>query len=256
MAELELLRERYGVDVVMISDEYPTRDRARWERILDLLIERDLGMEILMETRVDDIVRDEDLMEKYRAAGVSHIYVGVEAPDQKRVDEYRKNIRVEDSKRALEIINRADIISETSFVVGTPDETRENLRATLELAQFYDPDMAFFLPLTPWPYTPMYEKYREHIEVHDWSKYNLVEPVIRPRGLSREELRRLLFSSTGKFFKHKLSQFPRLSPFKRDFMLRVLGLMVERSYLSEEMQRVLLPFRAFLSRKKARRGWP
>ncbi|WP_297055091.1 radical SAM protein [Thermosulfurimonas sp.] len=256
VAELELLRERYGVDVVMISDEYPTRDRARWERILDLLIERDLGMEILMETRVDDIVRDEDLMEKYRAAGVSHIYVGVEAPDQKRVDEYRKNIRVEDSKRALEIINRADIISETSFVVGTPDETRENLRATLELAQFYDPDMAFFLPLTPWPYTPMYEKYREYIEVHDWSKYNLVEPVIRPRGLSREELRRLLFSSTGKFFKHKLSQFPRLSPFKRDFMLRVLGLMVERSYLSEEMQRVLLPFRAFLSRKKARRGWP
>ncbi len=252
VAELEFLREHYGVDVVMISDEYPTKDRNRWERILDLLIERDLGLEILMETRVDDIIRDEDLMEKYRAAGVSHIYVGVEAPDQKRVDAYRKHIRVEDSRRALEIINRADIISETSFVVGTPDETPENLRATLELAKFYDPDMAFFLPLTPWPYTPMYERYREHIEVHDWSMYNLVEPVIRPEAMSRDELRRLLFSFTAEFFKHKLLNLKRMTPFKRGFMLRVLDLMVERSYLSEEMLAAIWPLRKSLKKLLAR----
>ncbi|HEX3031351.1 MAG TPA: cobalamin-dependent protein [Bacillota bacterium] len=36
--ELEHLRDTYGVNVVMLSDEYPTRNRARWEQILDLFI--------------------------------------------------------------------------------------------------------------------------------------------------------------------------------------------------------------------------
>ena len=246
VAELEYLRRYYNVDVVMISDEYPTKDRNRWERILDLLIERDLEIEILMETRVDDIIRDEDIMEKYKKAGVSHIYVGVESPDQKRVDEYGKNVKVEDSKRALDIINQADIISETSFVLGTPDETLDNIRATLELAKFYNPDMAFFLPLTPWPYTSLYQKYFEFIEVHDWSYYNLVEPVIKPKTMNREELKRLLLSSTAEFFKFKIQNINKMTSIKKDFMIKVLKLIIERSYLSQEMIRAILPFKKYI----------
>ncbi len=239
VSELEFLRKEYGVDVVMISDEYPTKDRVRWERILDLLIERDLGIEILMETRVNDIVRDEDILEKYRLAGVTHIYVGVEAPDQKRLDELNKDIKVEESKRAIELINGVDIVSETSFVVGTPEETEESLFATLELAKFYSPDMAFFLPLTPWPYTSLFERFEEFIETRDWSKYNLIEPVIRPINMDRAELKRLMMIATAEFFKHRLKNLSSLTPFKRDFLLRVVRLILERSYLSEEMRLAL-----------------
>jgi anaerobic magnesium-protoporphyrin IX monomethyl ester cyclase len=239
--ELELLRRRFGVDVAMISDEYPTCDRERWEKILDLLIDRDLGMEILMETRVNDILRDEDIIEKYRLSGISHIYVGVESTDQQKLDIFRKNICVEESKRALEIINGADIVSETSFVVGMPDETKESIDRTLELAKFYDPDMAFFLPITPWPYTELHKRYREYVETSDYSCYNLVEPIMKPTDMTRDELRRAIFSATGRFFAYKFSNLERLSPYKRAFMRTVLDLLVERSYLSDEMKAFLLP---------------
>ena len=46
--ELEYLNRTYGVDVAMIADETPTYDRERWEKILDLLIERQLDLELLM----------------------------------------------------------------------------------------------------------------------------------------------------------------------------------------------------------------
>src|SRR6185369_10837806 len=39
VAELEMLSRKYGVEVAMLSDELPTCDRQRWERILDLMIE-------------------------------------------------------------------------------------------------------------------------------------------------------------------------------------------------------------------------
>jgi len=73
---MEMLKTDYGVNVVLFTDDYPTPDRSRWERLLDLLIEKDLGQYILMETRAADIIRDEDILSKYRQAGIIHIYVG------------------------------------------------------------------------------------------------------------------------------------------------------------------------------------
>ena len=127
MGELEFLRDTYGVNVVMIADETPTLDRQRWERILDLLIDRQVGTKILMETRVDDIIRDEDIMWKYKKANIDHIYVGVEATTQEALDIFKKDIRVEQSKKALDLINEYNIVSETSFVLGMPDDTKEKI---------------------------------------------------------------------------------------------------------------------------------
>ena len=106
---------RYGVRVAMLSDETPTSSRPRWEQILDLLVERQTGVEILMETRVDDVLRDEDLLPKYRAAGVSHVYLGVESVSQSTLDLYQKDIKVAESKKAIDLINAHEMVSETSL---------------------------------------------------------------------------------------------------------------------------------------------
>jgi anaerobic magnesium-protoporphyrin IX monomethyl ester cyclase len=116
--EMQMLKERFGVGVIMFSDETPTLDGVRWRKILDLLIERDLGLHILMETRVDDILRDEAIMPLYREAGVRHVYVGVERTDQASLDAFKKNTTVEQGRRAIELINEHGMISETSMVLG------------------------------------------------------------------------------------------------------------------------------------------
>ena len=74
------------------GSETPTHDRQRWEKILDLLMERNVGVKLLMETRVDDIIRGEDIIWKYRDALVDRIYVGVEATSQDTLDRFNKNI--------------------------------------------------------------------------------------------------------------------------------------------------------------------
>jgi len=98
----------------------------RWEKILDLLIDRKLDLELLMETRVDDILRDKDIMNKYVKAGILHIYVGAESASQATLDRYQKNLKIEESKQAIDLINNAGIISETSFVLGMTDENTRN----------------------------------------------------------------------------------------------------------------------------------
>ena len=239
VAELEMLSRSYGVEVAMLADELPTFDRDRWVRILDLMIERQVNVKLLMETRVDDILRDADIMDKYREAGVEHIYVGVEAGSQETLDLFKKDTKVEQSKAAIDIINNADIVSETSFVLGMPDDTPETIAATIELAKHYNPDMAFFLAIAPWPYAELYPQLEQYVGTKDYRKYNLVEPVIKPKSMTMEELERELGKAAQKFYMHKFQDLDALTPWKREFMLAVFDILVNNSYLAGQMRAMM-----------------
>lgn len=239
VAELEMLHNVHGVQVAMLSDELPTFDRERWVRILDLMVEREVPVKLLMETRVDDILRDADIMDKYREGGVEHIYVGVEAGNQETLDLFKKDTEVAQSKQAIDLINGADIVSETSFVLGMPDDTPESIEQTIELAKHYNPDMAFFLAIAPWPYAELYPELEPYVATRDYSKYNLVEPVIKPKNMTVEELERQLGKASQKFFMHKFQNLDKLSPWKQEFMLSVLDLLINHSYLAGQMKAML-----------------
>ncbi len=236
VSELEYLNSTYGVDVAMIADETPTYDRKRWEKILDLLITKKLDLEILMETRVDDILRDKDIMDKYAKAGIVHIYVGAESASQETLNRYHKNLKIEQSKEAIDLINNAGIISETSFVLGMPDETPESIDAAVKLAQYYNPDLAFFLAIAPWPYSDIYLELAPYVEEFDYSKYNLIEPIVKPRRMTREELNRHLLRAFREFYMDKLERIDEMSEFKKNYMIEVTRLLINDSYLSSQMK--------------------
>ncbi|MCG2830420.1 MAG: hypothetical protein L6302_05160, partial [Desulfobacteraceae bacterium] len=141
----------------------------------------------------------------------------------------------EESKKAIELINAMDIVSETSFVIGMPDDTMESIARTVELAKYYDPDMAFFLPISPWPYADLYPQLKPHIEVFDYSKYNLVEPVVKPINMTLDELRKAIGKASMDFYTDKLSRLDKMSPYKRKFMIAVIDIIANNSYLAEMM---------------------
>lgn len=234
--EIEMLGKTYGVEVAMLSDELPTFDRERWDKILDLMIERQVPVKLLMETRVDDILRDADIMWKYKKAGIEHIYVGVEAGSQETLDLFKKDTQVAQSKQAIDLINDADIVSETSLVLGLPDDTPESIAQTVELAKHYNPDMAFFLAIAPWPYAELYPQLEAYVSTKDYSKYNLVEPVIKPKNMTIEQLGQELGKAAQKFYMHKFQNLHKLTPWKQEFMLSVLDIFINHSYLAGQMK--------------------
>lgn len=254
VAELQHLHDLYGVDVVMLSDEYPTRDRQRWEAILDLMLERRVQVKLLIETCVQDILRDADILGKYREAGVLHIYVGVEATDQETLDHFKKDIRCEESREAIRLINQNGMISECSFVLGLPHETPQRIENTLQLARHYNPDFAHFLMLAPWPYADSYRELRPHIEEWDYSRYNFVNPVIKPVRMSRDELMAKVVECYRRYYMEKIREYDRLKdPFKREYLVRSMEVMVSNSFLRRYMDGLAeIPeeVRRFLSREK------
>lgn len=234
--EVEELHQRYKVDVFLIADEYPTQDAARWEELLDRLIAKRLEAYFLMETRVEDILRDRQILPKYRRAGIIHIYIGTEATDQQTLDLMNKEIKVEQSEEAIALINQNGMISETSFVLGLPHETKSSVQRTLKLARRYNPDFAHFLAIAPWPYAPMYEDLKEYIQVFDYSQYNLVEPIIKPKRMTLQEVDQAIVHCYRQFYKGKMRELLRMKdPFKRDYMFASMQLMMNNSFLIKKL---------------------
>jgi anaerobic magnesium-protoporphyrin IX monomethyl ester cyclase len=234
--EIRLLRNTYGVNVVLFSDEYPTQERDRWETLLDLLIAEDMGVYLLMETRPEDIVRDADILWKYRKAGIIHIYIGVEATDQETLDLIRKDISVQTGIRAIELIREHGMMTETSFILGFPHETKETIARTLELSKIYNPDFAHYLALAPWPYAEMYEDLRPHIEDFDYRKYNLIDPVIKPENITRKDVDWAIIDCYRSFYMGKLKEVLTITdPFVKNYMIHSMKLIMNCSFIVEKL---------------------
>jgi anaerobic magnesium-protoporphyrin IX monomethyl ester cyclase len=238
VAEIEHLATTYGINVFFIADEYHTYSRERWETILDLLIAKKLGVHILLETTAGDILRDHDIMHRYREAGVLFIYVGVEATSDQKLQEFKKEARFEDSKKALKLIRDAGMIVESSLILGTPDETPESIKETLELAREYNADFMHFLLLAPWPYADMYEDLKPFIEVTDYSKYNLVEPVIKPKAMTRDQLMQEVLKCYKSYYMKKLPEWAAMkdNPLKRSCLIRGMKAIMQNSFLKDHMK--------------------
>ena len=234
--ELEYLYTTYQVNVFLITDEYPTKSRERWEALLDAVIAKGIPVYLLMETRASDIIRDRDIIWKYRKAGIIYISFGVETADQSTLDAMKKEQVLEEMKQVFDILREHEIVSEASFMVGFPDETSDSIKKTMQLAQQYNPDIANFFTFTPWPYADGYNDLKPLIRVHDYGKYNLVDPVLEPHKMSILQIEVAIADGYRRFYMGKIIEYMTMkATFKRDYLMRITKLFMGSSFVMKKL---------------------
>lgn len=234
--ELKYLHTTHGVKVFMITDEYPTRNRERWEMLLDAVIAMDIPIYLLMETRASDVIRDRDITWKYRKAGIIYISFGVETADQSTLDGLKKDQVLEEMNLVFDILREQEIVSEASFMVGFPDETSESMKKTMKLAQQYNPDIANFFTFTPWPYADRYDELKPLIRVNDYGKYNMVDPVLEPHKLSILQIEVAIADGYRRFYMAKIIEFMTMkATFRRDYLMRITKLFMGSPFVMKKL---------------------
>jgi len=235
--EVACLYDNHGVNVLLITDEYPTRDRARWEALLDALIEKGRPVHLLMETRGEDVVRDRDILDKYRRAGVIYLSVGVESADQARVDALKKGQSAAGLKQVFELLKEAEIVSEASFMLGFPEETPASVKETMQLVQKLAPDIANFLTYTPWPYSEGYQQLKPLLRSENYADYNMVDPVLEPHGMSLLQVEVAQADCYRRFYMSKVIDFMMMkATFRRDYLMRITKLFMGSSYVMKKLR--------------------
>ena len=139
-----------------------------------------------------------------------------------------KGTTIDQNKQAIDLLKANDIMIEASFMIGFPNETWDSIKLTTSEAIRLNPDIAVFPVITPMPFTPLWTEMHDRIRVWDYSKYNLVEPIIEPYAMTLEEVTIALGRCYMTFYAAKMKEIMALPDgFKRRYMLSAMKEMMK-----------------------------
>ncbi len=197
--------KKMGINEILIYDDTFTIDR---QRVLDICSEikrRNLEIKWDVRARVDTV--DKEILQLMKEAGCVRIHYGVEAGTQKILNILRKGFTLETIKETFKITKELGIQTLAYFMIGSPTETIEDIKKTINFAKEIDPDFVNFSITTPFPATDLYLlglkkgiiKYDYWKEFAENPKANFI-PFFWEENLKREELIDLVRKAYKSFY--------------------------------------------------------
>ncbi|NCX94525.1 MAG: radical SAM protein, partial [Gammaproteobacteria bacterium] len=122
---------------------------------LQQAIDQDFGSNMWAYSRIDTV--REDALELFKRAGVNWLTLGVEAGNQLVHQEVSKGSFKEINIRDVcKTISNANINIISNYIFGFPEDTRETMQETLDLALELNTEMVNMYPCQALPGSPMY----------------------------------------------------------------------------------------------------
>lgn len=153
VAEVKGLVEQYRVPLVTFLDESFTCDRERVMRLAALWRKEGLDdrVRFVVQARADQL--DEEMLAVLKQAGCLQLELGVESGSDRVLKLMNKGCTVAQNCAAAEIVQRSGIRLQVNIICGTPGETEQELRASLELVEQIQPAAAGIGPYMVFPGT-------------------------------------------------------------------------------------------------------
>ena len=184
--ELEELVTVYGLDGFYLGDEIAFVSDRELEEFCDELDSLRLNVNFGFQTRIGALSR-EAIARSYRS-GCRWIDFGIESGSPEILTKFQKNIPYDKIDYTFDACCDAGIISIANFIVGFPDETREQVQETIDLAKRIHSTQNTFGQYIPEPNTVdgmnpqrFKKKYATFSKLKDYKKNDLFN---NPHNLS------------------------------------------------------------------------
>jgi anaerobic magnesium-protoporphyrin IX monomethyl ester cyclase len=133
LEELQLLASEGYKQLIFVDDSF-TLNPKRVIEICRGMRKEKLEMEWICEGRVDNC--PDEMLREMVSAGCKILYFGIESANQRILDYYHKTITPKQAEAAVRKAKKAGVdVVVGSFIIGAPDETREEIRNTMEFAK-------------------------------------------------------------------------------------------------------------------------
>ncbi len=156
--EIEFLLKTYGIKGIYYCDDTFTLS-PKWVReYCEELKRRNLNIKWAGQSRVDQT--DKDLMLQMKESGLVQLDFGVESGSEKILKVLGKGgagDRTDQIKHSFKLCKELDIRTLATFIIGNPEETKEDIEQSFNLAKEIEADYTAFYFLTPYPGTDIYD---------------------------------------------------------------------------------------------------
>jgi anaerobic magnesium-protoporphyrin IX monomethyl ester cyclase len=200
--EVEELVDSYKIRNIAFLDDTFMMNKRRAGEIADEINLRGLDVSYVASSRVDMV--NKALLAKLKSSGMSTLYYGVESGSQRVLDLMKKGITLKQAEDAVKSAKDEGIKVLTSFILGFPGETAEEMDKTIDFSIKLNADYSQYSILTPFPGTPIYHelKAKKLLDTENWDKYTVLKSVINYNdlGLSKKFVERKLAKAYLKFY--------------------------------------------------------
>ena len=201
LAEVDECMTRYGFRHFTMEDDTFTYRPTRLTELCRGLRER--GVTWDCDTRVNVVTPE--MLQMMKDSGCQKVAFGVESGSPRILTAIRKDIDVDQVRRAFRAAREIGLITTAFFIIGGhPSETAEDLEASVRLMHEIDPDLMAASIAVPFPGTELEKIMSERglIQSQQWEKYTHVHsvPCWRTEHFSPDELVRLQVSIFRRFF--------------------------------------------------------
>ncbi|MCX5806892.1 MAG: radical SAM protein [Proteobacteria bacterium] len=151
-----------GIRNFSFIDDNFTMDSKRVVELCELIRMNNLKHLDLSATGVRADRVDEDLLRNMKDAGFTHLSFGVESASDNILKILKKNESVKEIERSVSLANKLGFFVRLYFVVGSPYETIEDVKKSIEFAEKYGTGGCNFGSLMPLPDTKLMEWVKEN----------------------------------------------------------------------------------------------
>jgi anaerobic magnesium-protoporphyrin IX monomethyl ester cyclase len=154
--EVKSVYNKYSTKLFYFVDDTFTLNKKRTEKICELLLESNLDITWICDTRVDTI--DEELLKLMKESGCTRVKVGVESGSERILKMVKKKITKKQIREAVAHIKGEGIDLTIYLMIGFPTETKVEMQETLDFAMELDPTYYSLSILAPYPGTEIYDE--------------------------------------------------------------------------------------------------
>jgi radical SAM superfamily enzyme YgiQ (UPF0313 family) len=175
--EVRLLIDDYKVDGIIIWDDLFAVSSKRLKLIVEKLKEEKVDIPFQGFARANLINRE--VCKLLKKMNVTNIAFGLESGSEKILTYLKENVTVKDNLRALKLCKEQGLRTQGNFIIGSPNETEEDIKLTLKLMRNKNLDEIYVHHLTPFPGTKTWEEAKElnlvsdNLEDMDLSQFSL-----------------------------------------------------------------------------------
>ncbi|MBU1912031.1 MAG: B12-binding domain-containing radical SAM protein [Candidatus Omnitrophica bacterium] len=201
--ELKSLKDTYGICEIQFEDDNLTFDKKRAGRLFDLMIEEKLGISWTTPNGVAMWSLDKELLLKMKQSGCYRLCLAIESGDQKMLYEtIKKPLDLNKVKELVRWINLYRFETDAFFVVGFPNETKEQLENTFKFAHRLKVDNVSFYIATPYPGTELLDICQKNGYLpkdHSLSDLGIKKATINTAHFTPLELEKMVAWNTLKY---------------------------------------------------------
>jgi radical SAM superfamily enzyme YgiQ (UPF0313 family) len=174
--ELKLMKEK----VIHFADDESFIDIGRMEPFADLIIEAGIDKKFICYVRADTVVKHPHLLEKWRRAGLTYAFIGVESHSNKYLKMYQKENDTSMNEKAIAILKNLGIGLMASFIIR-PEFDYTDFEALAEYVQKIKAEITFFSVLTPFPGTDLYIETKDRFITNNYDLFDMWHTILPTR---------------------------------------------------------------------------